>query len=190
MLREIKGAVLRDCEVHIWVCLNATGHSEAALSSSLKAPLLGEVSTVGLWSYICLRCPRGRCRHEGRYLRMPRCTPPPFNSGFLGAGHTGNRVSPEAHPCKIVPPVQGQSGVSRCRASAGDGPNVELGTTVWLGYLRGHPVKLCENEAINNFTSRQPSSAKLDVFLDQLVCRRQWELESCRAVAHTPRPIL
>ena len=148
MLREIKGAVLRDCEVHIWLCLNATGHSEAALSSSLKAPLLGEVSTVGLWSYICLRCPRGRCRHEGRYLRMPRCTPPPFNSGFLGAGHTGNRVSP---------------GVSRCRASAGDGPNVELGTTVWLGYLRGHPVKLRENEAINNSASRRPSSAKLDV---------------------------
>jgi hypothetical protein len=27
MLREVKGAVLRDCEVHIWFCLSVTGRS-------------------------------------------------------------------------------------------------------------------------------------------------------------------
>jgi hypothetical protein len=55
MLREIKRAVLRDCEVHIWLgrLVGAEGRRpharsiEAALSSSLKAPLLGEVSTIG-----------------------------------------------------------------------------------------------------------------------------------------------
>ncbi len=55
MLREIKRAVLRDCEVHIWLgrLVGAGGRRpharsiESALSSSLKVPLLGEVSTIG-----------------------------------------------------------------------------------------------------------------------------------------------
>src|SRR5260370_37745932 len=55
MRREIKRAVLRDCQVHIWIgrWVGAEGRRpharsiEYALSSSLKVPLLGEGSTIG-----------------------------------------------------------------------------------------------------------------------------------------------
>jgi len=40
------------------------------------------------------------------------------------------------------------------------------------------------------FTRRELPFGRCPGFLDQLMCRRQWEWESCRAVAHAPKPIV